>query len=189
MTIKKVLLFLAAVTAASVVGMGICLLYYHNPIYAAVGVGLRVSSPIIWNSSGEKLAFLEKIEQQVYLKVYDLPGRHSLDYPLGGSSEVCTADKMAFSPDSKRIAYFRRTGDTKRVAIINLEDKTSLQLEDRLADPDMSRAANDRPLETLSWLDNQRLLYESSVPFQRHGTLVVNLQTGRVDLYLEGAIR
>ncbi|MCK5177718.1 MAG: hypothetical protein KAQ92_08390, partial [Candidatus Aenigmarchaeota archaeon] len=157
--------------------IGIYCVFYYNPSYSILDIGSESCVPITWNSEGEKIAFLKNFDGFIKARVYDFQNKKFKDYPVNSLSEVSFRDNIVFSPDAKKIVYITRIGNDRIVSLLNLDSSTVSTLEDILIYSNLSTTSTGRPIKTVFWLDNDRLIYENKISFKRNGIIIVDLKT------------
>ncbi|MCK5476729.1 MAG: hypothetical protein KAI55_02315 [Candidatus Aenigmarchaeota archaeon] len=169
--------------------IGIYCVFYYNPSYSILDIGSESCVPITWNSEGEKIAFLKNFDGFIKARVYDFQNKKFKDYPVNSLSEVSFRDNIVFSPDAKKIVYITRIGNDRIVSLLNLDSSTVSTLEDILIYSNLSTTSTGRPIKTVFWLDNDRLIYENKISFKRNGIIIVDLKTGEELLFIKNGLQ
>lgn len=184
MAIKKLVLILGSIFFINI-GV-IYVIFYYNPIYhyeRAGGIDGGVT--LNWSEKEDKIAFLKQVGNKAYISVYELKNKKINDYYIGDSKAVRFRESVSFSPDTKKIAYIITNDGEKTLSIFDFEKNTILDLRKKFINPKISFILNSNPIKRILWLDNDRLAYESSIPFERFGISVINFKTNREELFID----
>ena len=161
--------------------------YYDATAYTYINTGAVSGTFVFYNDKGDELAFFKKKGEIENIRIYNFATNDFKDYPLPETLEVKKADNLVFSPDSKQIVFTVKEGDDTVINLLNFDDGSVVSLKNILANPKLSYTDSGEPVRTISWLDNDRLVYVNSISFERNGVVIVNLKSGQEEKFINKA--
>lgn len=154
----------------------IFILFYYNPPHRKLKIDIATDRGISWDTDGNQLAYYSKKNNLFEINKYNFDSQTS--HSVSPQSTFDISSSLGFSPDDKYISYFKQENSQKSIDIFDIKNKKSVLREVFSEKQNLLSTDNGGPKSAVSWLDNQQIIYESSISFERVGLSLVDIASG-----------
>jgi Tol biopolymer transport system component len=159
-------------------------LLYFDPSYRSLNITPATSMGMAWNKGGDTLAYYAKKDKGTVIAIHDFIAKTTRTIqPLPG---LDTASSLSFSPNDNYLAYYRKSDSkNKNVEIVDANSGKSILTEIFSAKQKLLITDSGGPKDAIQWLDDRRIVFVNSFPFERIGVIFLNTANGNEERFID----